>query len=67
MNIQPIAEVGFDAPGRRKMNEIIRAMKSLEILKTPDIEVDKTSQGTFIRPNNSGGDGTDNNQAPRWG
>lgn len=64
--IAKIADGGFDPASRRKLNEVIEALESLRILRHPDLDIDRTSQGTFIRPK-GGGDNTNNNQAPRWG
>lgn len=58
---------GFDPAARRKINEIIRVMGSLEIRNHPDIEIDRTANGVFIRPKGGGTSSDSNNQAPRWG
>ena len=61
----PIAENGLEPDLRRRFNALLRYVDSLRVLQNSDIEIDRTSQGTFIRP--KGGNNTDNNQAPRWG
>lgn len=63
-----IPEGGFDPLSRRKINELIRALESLQILRTPDFQIDRTARGTFLRSTGSGaGDNTNSNTAPRWG
>lgn len=65
--IERIAPGGYDPSSRRKLNEIIDALPSLKILRTADIDVDHTANGTFIRPKTSQESTDTNNNAPRWG
>lgn len=62
-----VPEGGFDPVGRRKINQIIDALESLRILNSPDVDIDRTRKGTFIRPKGGNGNDTTNNSAPRWG
>lgn len=66
MKVEPIAEGGFDPSGRRKINEIIRALAAQKLLRTPEMDLHETTTGTFARPKVSTDDNTNNN-APRWG
>lgn len=62
---QKIEEGGFDPKLRRKVNDIIEALRSMSPLSTPSVEVEKTTNGFFIR--SKGGNDNNNNNAPRWG
>lgn len=61
-----IEDGGLDPKTRRKLNELIAFVSTLNPLSTPDVQIDKTTGGFFIRPTGAGNN-TTNNSAPRWG
>lgn len=61
-----IEDGGLDPKTRRKINEILAVLRTMMPLNTPDVQIDRTVNGFFIRPS-AGGNNTTNNQAPRWG
>lgn len=63
---EPLNESGLEPEVRRKVNALLRYVQSLRLLDHSDVEIDRTSQGTFIRPKGGGNTDTTNN-VPRWG
>ena len=66
MKPKKLPERGLEPEIRRAFNQLLDHVEGLKILPNSDVEIDRTTRGTFIRPKGSGNN-TDNNQAPRWG
>jgi hypothetical protein len=62
---QELPETGFKGPERRAINQIIKALRRLEPVASPNETVTIGPQGTS-RKSTGGGTGDNNSNLPRW-
>jgi len=67
MKTKKVPERGLDKEMRRQFNRLLDELDSLRPLPSSSVEIDRTSQGYFIRSRGGSGSGSSDNIAPRWG
>jgi len=63
----PVPENGLEPDLRRRFNELLRVVRTLQVRESGTVAVSHTQAGTFVEVKASAAGNGNNSNIPRWG